>query len=52
LALSVALMGIAATFIAGLLKRHHWIAYVGLVVIAYVALRMVYEGAEQILHLT
>lgn len=52
LALSVALMGIAATFIAGLLKRHHWIAYVGLVVIAYVALRMIYEGGEQILHLT
>jgi YjbE family integral membrane protein len=52
LTLSVALMGVAATFIAGLLKRYHWIAYVGLVVIAYVALRMIYEGGEQILHLT
>lgn len=50
LILSVALMGVAATFIAGLLKRHHWISYVGLIVIAYVALRMVYEGAEQIIH--
>lgn len=51
LALSVALMGVAATLIAGLLKRHHWISYVGLAVIAYVAIRMIVEGAEQLLHL-
>jgi YjbE family integral membrane protein len=50
LALSVALMGVAATFIAGLLKRYHWISYVGLVIIAYVALRMIYDGAEQVFH--
>lgn len=51
LALSVALMGVAATFIAGILKRHHWISYVGLAVIAYVALKMIYEGAEEMIHL-
>ncbi len=50
LALSVGLMGVAATLIAGLLKRHYWISYVGLAVIAYVALRMVYEGGGEVFH--
>jgi YjbE family integral membrane protein len=45
LALSIALMGIAASFIARLLQRHRWIAYVGLLIILYVALRMMWEGA-------
>jgi YjbE family integral membrane protein len=49
LALSVALMGLASSFIAGLLNRHRWIAWVGLVVILYVAARMIYEGADQLL---
>lgn len=44
LALSVALMGLAATFIARLLGRHRWIAWVGLVLILYVALKMIYDG--------
>jgi YjbE family integral membrane protein len=46
LVLSVALMGVAATFIARLLQKHRWIAYVGLVIILYVALRMVWDGAH------
>lgn len=49
LALSVALMGVASTFIASLLNKHRWIAWVGLVIILYVALKMVYEGADQLL---
>jgi YjbE family integral membrane protein len=49
LVLSVALMGLASTFIAGLLNKHRWIAWVGLVIILYVALKMVYEGADQLL---
>ncbi len=44
LALSIALMGIAASFIARLLHRYRWIAWIGLVVILYVALHMIYEG--------
>ncbi len=48
LALSIALMGIAATFIARLLQRFRWIAYVGLVIILYVALRMIWEGGWEI----
>ena len=49
LVLSVALMGFAASFIARLLIRHHWIAYVGLVVILYVAAAMVWDGAHEVL---
>jgi YjbE family integral membrane protein len=48
LALSIALMGAAASFIAGLLQRHRWIAYVGLLIILYVALRMIWEGAFEV----
>ena len=44
LALSIALMGLAATFIARLLQKHSWIAYVGLAVILYVAVEMIYRG--------
>ena len=44
LALSIALMGFAASFIARLLQRHHWIAYVGLAIILYVAIEMCYKG--------
>jgi YjbE family integral membrane protein len=44
LAMSIALMGLAASFIARLLGRHRWIAYVGLAIILYVALKMIYEG--------
>ena len=48
LALSIALMGLAAAAIARLLNRHRWIAYVGLLVIVFVALRMIYQGAEDL----
>jgi len=44
LILSVALMGIAANFIAKYIERYRWIAYVGLAVILYVAGTMIYEG--------
>ena len=48
LALSIALMGLAATFIARLLNEHRWIAYVGLAIILYVAGEMIYRGAIEI----
>lgn len=44
LMLSVALMGIAANFIAKIIDRFRWIAYIGLAVILYVAGSMIYEG--------
>jgi YjbE family integral membrane protein len=48
LALSVTLMGMAATLMARLLVQHRWIAYVGLFVILYIALEMIWEGAGQV----
>lgn len=48
LALSVALMGIAASFIARLLHGQRWIAYAGLLMILYVAVEMIYRGFEQV----
>ncbi|ACL63180.1 TerC family protein [Methylobacterium nodulans] len=44
LGLSIALMGIAASFIARLLQKYHWIGYIGLAIILYVALDMIYRG--------
>lgn len=44
LILSVALMGIAANIIAKYIERYRWIAYIGLAVILYVAVKMIYEG--------
>ena len=49
LVLSVAFMGLAAGVIARLLARFHWIAYVGLAIIFYVALRMIYDGTFELI---
>ena len=48
LGLSIALMGLAASLIARLLQRHRWIAYVGLAVILYVAVDMIYRGVLEV----
>jgi YjbE family integral membrane protein len=47
LALSIALMGFAASFVARLLHRYRWIAYIGLLIILYVSVNMLLEGAVQ-----
>ncbi|TIT55287.1 MAG: TerC family protein, partial [Mesorhizobium sp.] len=47
LALSIALMGFAASFVARLLHKYRWIAYIGLVIILYVAVKMLLDGAVQ-----
>jgi len=52
LVLSVAMMGIAATYIARLLERYFWISWVGLGIITFVALRMIWDGSAEILHRT
>jgi YjbE family integral membrane protein len=49
LALSIAMMGVAASFIARLLQNHRWIAYVGLAVILYVAVEMIFRGSLDIM---
>ena len=48
LILSVVLMGVGATFIARLLQRHQWIAYLGLAVIGYVAVSMTWRGGFEL----
>jgi YjbE family integral membrane protein len=52
LVLSVALMGVASTCIARLLDRHYWISWVGLGIITFVALRMIWDGWTEILKQT
>lgn len=48
LGISVLLMGCAAALIASLLLRHRWIAYAGLLMVIYVALKMIWHGAHQV----
>jgi YjbE family integral membrane protein len=48
LGLSIVLMGVAANVVARLLRRHRWIAYVGLAIVLYVALDMIWRGAWQV----
>ena len=48
LTLSIVLMGVAANFIARTLSRHRWIAYIGLAIILYVALDMIWRGFWEI----
>ncbi len=48
LLLSIALTGIAAVYIARLLQRYPWISYAGLLMIVYVAIRMIWEGGGQV----
>ncbi len=50
LLLSVALMGTAANFIAKLLERYRWISYVGLAIVLYVAVSMVWHGGNDVLN--
>jgi predicted tellurium resistance membrane protein TerC len=42
------MMGFMASFIAKLLSKHRWIAYVGLAIIVYVALKMMWEGWHEV----
>jgi YjbE family integral membrane protein len=49
LLLSVALMGVASSVIAKLMARHRWIGWVGLAVVTFVALRLIHDGAMDII---
>ena len=42
------MMGLAASFIARLLHKHRWIAYLGLAIIVYVALDMIWRGWHEV----
>jgi YjbE family integral membrane protein len=48
LALSVALMGAASELMARLIGRHRWIAWIGLLIVTFVALKMIYDGWTEV----
>ncbi len=48
LALSIALMGLAASFVARLLNRYPWISYAGIFIVLFVALRMIWDGVVRL----
>lgn len=48
LVLSIALMGLASTYIAKLINRFRWIAWIGLLIILFVSLKMIWEGWHEI----
>lgn len=50
LVLSIALMAVAANFVAGLLERYRWLAYLGVAVVAYVALDMIWRGTSEVMN--
>lgn len=45
LVMSVLFMAVAASLIARILDRHHWIGWIGLAVILYVAVEMLWDGS-------
>ena len=49
LLMSIALMGVAASWIARLLHRYRWIGYIGLAIVLYVALHMMWQGHHQVI---
>ena len=48
LILSIALMAFAANLIANLLERYRWLAYIGLAVVTFVALDMIWRGGHEV----
>ena len=49
LLMSIALMGVAAHGIARLLHKYRWIGYIGLLIVLYVALHMMWQGGRQVI---
>jgi YjbE family integral membrane protein len=48
LAVSVVLMGVAANILANLLERQRWIAWLGLLIVLYVALKLIWDGSHEV----
>ena len=48
LLLSIGLMGAMATYIAKVLEKYRWISYIGLAIVVYVALKMIYDGGMEV----
>jgi predicted tellurium resistance membrane protein TerC len=52
LVVSIALMGLAASLVARLLQRYRWLGYLGLAIIVYIALDMIYRGSLEVMAAT
>ena len=52
LGLSVVLMAVASNFIARILDRHHWVAWIGFLIILYVAGDMIWDGTHEVVATT
>ena len=52
LVLSVVLMAVASNFIARILDRHHWVAWIGFLIILYVAGDMIWAGSHEVVAAT
>src|SRR5205085_5558145 len=52
LVLSVILMAVASSFIARILDRHHWVAWIGFAIILYVAADMIWDGTHEVVDAT
>ncbi|MFO1039143.1 MAG: YjbE family putative metal transport protein [Geminicoccaceae bacterium] len=50
LVLSIALMGVAASYIATYMERHRWLGYVGLLLVTWIAVRMIWEGGHEVMN--
>ena len=48
LAVSVVLMGVAANLVAGLLMKYRWLTWIGLLIVVFVALKMIWEGGHEV----
>lgn len=49
LLMSIILMAVAANWLAKMIEKYRWIGYVGLAILIFVSLRMVYDGAHQLI---
>ena len=49
LVLSIALMALTANYIAKLLEKHTWLGYLGLAIIGYVAIQMIWQGTGEVM---
>src|SRR5258707_10899845 len=52
LILSVILMAVASNFIARILDRYHWVAWIGFLIIVYVAGDMIWDGTHEVVAAT
>ena len=50
--LSVVLMAVASNYIARILDRHHWVAWIGFLIIVYVAGDMIWDGTHEVVAAT